>query len=103
MRTVAQEADMAFDTNTDAGTNSPVAYVDRRLVGAGAVLMTGGLLACLVGATMGMVAVTNACRRYVATLDEHPREMARRRLKQARSATMAGVGAWQDYARQGQS
>jgi hypothetical protein len=91
---------MAVHTNTDGRTTSAAAYVDRRLVGAGAALMAGGLLACLVGATVGMVAVATACRRYVADLDEPPRELARRRLRQARSATMAGVGAWQDYARQ---
>jgi hypothetical protein len=91
---------MAVDTNTDGRTHSPAAYVDRRLVGAGAALMMGGLLACLAGAALGMVAVATAGRRYVADLDEPPREMARRRYQQARSATMAGVGAWQDYARQ---
>jgi hypothetical protein len=49
---------------------------------------------------VGVIAVVNACRRYVADLEEAPRQTARRRWGQARSATVAGVGAWQDYARQ---
>jgi hypothetical protein len=87
----------------DGSTSSSSAYIDRRLIGTGAALMTGGLLVCLAGATLGMVAAASACRRYLADLDEPPREMARRRLRQARSATMAGVGAWQDYTRQTRS
>ncbi|SHN47364.1 hypothetical protein [Cryptosporangium aurantiacum] len=72
-------------------------YVDRRLAGGSAVLLTGGLLACLAGATLGMVAVVNGCRRYVADLKEPPSVTARRRLGQARSATVAGVEAWRHY------
>jgi hypothetical protein len=91
---------MADQKNTDGRTNlSP--YIDRRLVGAGAALMTGGMLVCLAGAAIGTVAVVSAGRRYLAGLDEPPRDMARRRWEQARSATAAGVGAWQDYGRQG--
>ena len=83
---------MVVDT-ADAG------YVDRRLIGSSAALLTGGLVVCLAGAAIGAVAVVTACRRYVADLDEPPRAMARRRWGQARSATMAGVGAWQDFGR----
>ena len=81
-------------------TNLSAPYVDRRLAGAGVALMTGGMLVCLAGATIGTIAVVGACRRYLAGLDEPPRETARRRWSQARSATAAGVGAWQDYGRQ---
>ena len=87
---------MAVGSN---GAESPLRYVDRRLIGSGVVLMTGGLLACLVGATLGVVATVSACRRYVADLDESPRVMARRRWEQAKSATAAGVGAWHDHSR----
>jgi len=90
---------MAADVNTRAGIPS-AAYVDRRLIGGSAALFGVGLLACMAGATVGAVAVTRACRRYVADLAEPPQVTARRRWQQARSATAAGVGAWQDYSRQ---
>jgi hypothetical protein len=90
---------MAADTYTNS--RNPAAYVDRRLFGGSAVLMTGGLLACLVGAMVGTVALVGACRRYVADLPESPRVTARRRWEQARSATAAGVGAWQEYRQPG--
>ncbi|GAA3388351.1 hypothetical protein [Cryptosporangium minutisporangium] len=72
-------------------------YVDRRMVVGSVVLLTGGLLVCLAGATLGTVAAVKGCRRYVADLKEPPTVTARRRLGQARTATMAGVGAWRDY------
>ena len=86
---------MAVGSN---GAEPPLRYVDRRLVGSGVVLMTGGLLVCLVGATLGVVATVNACRRYLADLDESPKVMVRRRWQQAKSATAAGVGAWHEHA-----
>jgi len=90
---------MANHMDTDGKTNlSP--YVDRRLIGASAALVTGGMLVCLAGTAIGTVAVVSACRRYLADLDEPPREMARRRWVQAKSATAAGVGAWQQHGRQ---
>jgi hypothetical protein len=89
---------MAADVNTRGGT--PVAYVDRRLIAGSTALFSVGLLVCMAGATVGAVAVTRACRRYIADLAEPPQVTARRRWRQARSATAAGVGAWQDYSRQ---
>jgi hypothetical protein len=97
--TRALEADMAVDTDTRVLNGAPMPYVDRRLIGGSAVLVTGGLLACVVGAAVGVVAVVGACRRYVADLDESPRATVRRRWGQVRSASAAGVGAWQDYDR----
>jgi hypothetical protein len=90
---------MVVDTGIDGRSGT---YVDRRLIGSSAALLTGGLVVCLAGAAIGAVAVVTACRRYVADLDEPPRAMARRRWGQARSATVAGVGAWQDYGRRTQ-
>ena len=90
---------MAVDATTDA-RNASAGYLDRRLLAGSAVLVTGGLLICLVGATVGVAALVSASRRYVADRDEPPRQMAARRWGQARSATMAGVGAWQEYGRQ---
>ena len=72
-------------------------YVDRRLLGGGAALLTGGLLIALAGATLGLVAVTKGCRRYVAALKEPPSVTARRRIGQAKTATLAGVDAWRRY------
>jgi hypothetical protein len=91
---------MAVDATID-GKNASAGYVDRRMLAGSAALVTGGLLICLVGAAIGASALLSASRRYIADRDEPPRQMARRRLEQARSATMAGVGAWQDYGRQG--
>jgi hypothetical protein len=91
---------MTIDASID-GRNSPSsAYVDRRLVAASGLLLTGGLLVCLTGAAAGMYAVASAFRRYVADREEPPREMFRRRWGQVRSAGVAGVGAWQDFNRQ---
>ena len=90
---------MALDTDTDGRKNALAAYVDRRLVVGSAALMTGGLLVWLAGAAAGTAALLRAFQRYVADLDEPPRESARRRLGQVKSATAAGVGAWQDYSR----
>jgi hypothetical protein len=91
---------MAARANLDDRTNPSTAYVDRRMVAGSAALMTGGLLMCLAGATVGVVALVGAVRHYVADLEEPPREIARRRLRQVRSATAAGAGAWQNYGRQ---
>lgn len=92
---------MAEDIDTHVLNNASAPYVDRRLIGGSVALLTGGLLACLAGAAVGAVAVVSACRRYVADRDEPPRATARRRWEQLRSASAAGVGAWQDYDQQG--
>jgi len=89
---------MAADVNTRGGILS-AGYVDRRLLAGSTVLFDAGLLACMAGATVGAVAVTRACRRYVADLAEPPQVTARRRWQQARSATAAGIGAWHDYSK----
>ena len=85
---------MAVDT--EVRLDQSAVYLDRRLARGSAVLMTGGLLVWVLGATVGAVAVVSACRRYVAAMEEPPRAVARRRLRQVRSATMAGVGAWRE-------
>lgn len=90
---------MAADVETMGGKHLSAAYVDRRLIRGSAALMIGGFLLWVTGATVGTVAVVSGCRRYVAALEEPPRETARRRWGQFRSATVAGVGAWQDYGR----
>jgi hypothetical protein len=91
---------MTVDTDIIARNGGSAGYVDRRLVAGSAVLVTGGLLVCVVGATLGAAAVVGACRRYVAGLEERPRVLARRRWGQVRSASVAGVAAWRDYGRQ---
>ncbi|MEU7906515.1 hypothetical protein [Actinoplanes sp. NPDC049118] len=89
---------MAAVTNP-AGTRMSGAYVDRRLVGGSAALMTVGFVTYAVGAAIGAIAVVGAARRYIASLDEPPQVTVRRRWGQVRSATGAGVGAWRDYDR----
>jgi hypothetical protein len=91
---------MTLDPSID-GMNSPSSgYVDRRLVAASGLLLTGGLLVCLTGAAAGTYAAVSAVRRYVADREERPGETLRRRWGQVRSAGVAGVGAWQDFNRQ---
>ena len=92
-------ADLAADPGTGDWNGVPARYVDRRLVGVGAVLMTGGLAIWLSGATVGMIALVNGTRRYLAAREEPPRETVRRRMGQARTAVGAGYGAWQGYSR----
>ena len=69
---------MAADIDTHGLNNASAPYVDRRLIGGSAALLTGGLLACLAGAAVGAVAVVSACRRYVADREEPPRATVRR-------------------------
>ncbi len=92
---------MAVDIDTHGLNKASAPYVDRRLIGSSAALLTSGLLVCLAGAAVGAVAVVSACRRYVADLEEPPRAAVRRRWGQVRSASAAGVGAWQEYDRLG--
>ncbi|MET8148525.1 hypothetical protein ACIBSW_37800 [Actinoplanes sp. NPDC049668] len=89
---------MAAFTNT-AGTSRSGAYVDRRLVGGSAALMTVGFVTYAVGAALGAYAMFGAARRYIAQLEEPPQVTVRRRWGQVRTATGAGVGAWRDYDR----
>jgi hypothetical protein len=89
---------MAADMNSSDGISSEV-YLDRRLIGGSAVLISAGLLTATVGAMVGAVAVVRACRRYVADLPEPPGVTARKRWQQARSASAAGLGAWQEHGR----
>jgi len=96
----SEETEMAVHLQSDGSTDPSARYVDRRLIAAGALLMAAGTVACLAGAAIGTVAAVTAGRRYLATREEPPQETARRRWSQARSATAAGFGAWQDYARQ---
>ena len=85
---------MAAVTNTRIPAG---AYVDRRLVGGSAALMTVGFVTYALGAAVGAFALVSAVRRYVARLEEPPQVTVRRRFGQARSATAAGVGAWREY------
>jgi hypothetical protein len=87
---------MATDLNTRDDAESAV-YLDRRLIGGGVILIGAGLLAGMIGATVGAVAVVRGCRRYVADLAEPPQVTARRRWQQARAASAAGAGAWRQY------
>jgi hypothetical protein len=88
---------MANDADLFDGERISSTYVDGRLVRGSAVLMAGGLLIWLTGATAGIIALMGAGRRYVAARDEPPLDTVRRRWEQARVATGAGVGAWQGH------
>lgn len=92
---------MAADFGADGGSPS-AASVDRRLLAGSALLVGAGLVIGMAGATMGAIAAVRAGRGYVAALGEPPQVAVRRRWRQARSATVAGVGAWQGYSRPAQ-
>jgi hypothetical protein len=63
---------------------------------AGAALVGAGGLLALAGLIVGGSHVLRVIRRQVASMDVPPSELARQKLAQAKAATAAGVGAWQN-------
>jgi hypothetical protein len=84
------EGDIVTDQETRAGIQ-----LDRRLLLTGGVLAgVGGVLAST-GIVMLSAAFASALRRWVQQLDQPPSQIARHKWQQARTATTAGVQAWQ--------
>ena len=84
------EGDIVTDQETRAGIQ-----LDRRLLLTGGVLVgVGGVLAST-GIVMLSAAFASALRRWVQQLDQPPGQIARHKWRQARTATTAGVQAWQ--------
>jgi hypothetical protein len=79
---------------TDTSTTRPTFNVDRRLLGAGAVLTGTGALLALMGTVIAGAALLTAGRGWVRQWETQPTEMATRALRQAKSASLAGRDAW---------
>lgn len=81
----------------------PTLHLNRGLVVAGAVLIgVGGVLGAA-GILLGTYAVVNASRDWMGQLEVPPSEMARRKLQQARMASVAAADAWRQQSRESTS
>lgn len=67
----------------------------------GAILMGVGGLIGLAGFTVFGLSVVAAARRYVATMETPPSELAKHHWNRARTAALAGAGAWRNGAAAG--
>jgi len=67
------------------------------LVTGGVLIGIGGLVA-MTGVLVGGSAVVSGVRRWVRESEVPPRELARRKWAQARTAANAGADAWQTHA-----
>jgi hypothetical protein len=70
--------------------------VSRNLLLGGVALMVVGGILVMAGGLVSTVVAVQAGRRWVATWEEPPRALARRRLDQARSAVAAGAQSWRE-------
>jgi hypothetical protein len=66
----------------------PLAF-GAAMVGAGAIVATAGLV-------LSGTVVLAATRRWISELEVPPNELAKQKWAQARAATIAGAGAWQN-------
>ena len=80
-------------------TNSDTAafMVDFRMVKAGAVLASAGMMLATTGTGLIGLALTRAAREWMRRREVSPSAMAAERMRQARHASMAGAPAWRHY------
>jgi hypothetical protein len=87
----------------DVDVSRPRLHLNRGLVVAGAVLIgVGGVLGAT-GILLGTYAVVNASRDWMSQLEIPPGEIARRKLQQARMASVAAADAWRQKNRESAS
>jgi hypothetical protein len=87
----------------DVDVSRPRLHLNRGLVVAGAVLIgVGGVLGAT-GILLGTYAVVNASRDWMSQLEVPPGEIARRKLQQARMASVAAADAWRQKSRESAS
>jgi hypothetical protein len=85
---------------TDIEVARPALHLNRGMVVAGAVLVgVGGVLGAT-GILLGTFAVVNATRDWMSQLEVPPSELARRKLNQARMASVAAAEAWRQQSRE---
>jgi hypothetical protein len=83
------------------GTQSSITRVQisstnsKALIVGFALVATGGLIS-LCGMGIGGTAAINAVRRWVMAQEEAPSVIVKRKMSQAKAATVAGASAWQD-------
>jgi hypothetical protein len=81
---------------TETELSRPTLHLNRKLLVTGAVLVgVGGVLGAT-GILLGTFAVVTATRDWMKQLEVPPSEIARRRLRQARTAGAAAAEAWRD-------
>jgi len=78
---------------TDQASQGGIRLNQRRLVGGGVLIGTGGLLA-FTGVMLLSSTVVSATRQWVNHLEQPPSELAKLKWRQARTATTAGAKAW---------
>ena len=85
---------------TDVAVSRPTLHLNKGMVVAGAVLIgVGGVLGAT-GILLGTYAVVNATRDWMRQLEVPPSEMARRKLQQARVASLAAAESWRKQGRE---
>ena len=83
----------------DVDMSRPTLHLNRGVVVAGALLIgVGGVLGAT-GILLGTYAVLNASRDWMSQLEVPPSEIARRKLHQARRASVAAADAWRQQSR----
>lgn len=80
----------------DDQATEPAARVDRALLIRGIALLSAGGVLVALGALVSGVGAVRATRRWVNEWEQPPREVARKRLSQARSAVAAGSRSWRE-------
>ena len=80
---------------TDQASQGGIRLNQRRLVGGGVLIGTGGLLG-FTGMLLVGSAIVSAARQRVNQLEQPPSELAKRTWQQARAATTAGAKAWRN-------
>jgi hypothetical protein len=81
---------------TDTELSRPTLHFNRRLLVAGAVLVGAGGVLGATGILLGTYAVVTATREWMKQLEVPPSEIARQKLRQARSAGAAAAEAWRN-------
>lgn len=82
---------------TNQASQEGVRLNQRRLVGGGVLIGTGGLLG-FTGVLLVSFAVVSATRQWMNQLEQPPSELAKLKWRQARTATTAGARAWRSGA-----
>lgn len=81
---------------TDRRTDPSLQDLNRGMLVAAALLVGAGSVLGMAGLAVGGAAVVTAFRNWYQRADLPPRELARLKWEQTKSAAGAGAGAWRD-------